>query len=350
MPHPLPDDPAGGPRPSRRLALGAGVGLCLGALAGLGPAAAAGTVTVQNCGRPVSFPDPARRAFVNDGNMISMALALRATPQVAAVSAISDSKKVLIRNYGAAAVNSLHVASASYPSLEAVLAQRPDVMVAGWDYGYDPSKNLTPATLTRNGIAAYTLTESCLRGTAGRRGLEAPWNAVRTDLTNLGRIFGRQARATAVVANLDRRLTALRTAPKPPRAPTVFLFDSGTSAPLTSGRYGAPQGIISAAGGRNLFAGDADSWHDVSWEAVVKGQPDAIAINDYSGQSVAQKIAILRAQPGVKDSPAVRHNRFIALPYVEWTSGPLNIDAAERLHAALARWGLVPRTGAEAPR
>ena len=82
----------------------------------------------------------------------------------------------------------------------------------------------------------------------------------------------------------------------------------------------------------------------------MKGQPDAIAINDYSGQSVAQKIAILRAQPGIKDSPAVRHNRFIALPYVEWTSGPLNIDAAERLHAALARWGLVPRSGAAAAR
>ncbi len=335
--------------PLRRVALAA-AGLSLGAFAALGSAAAAGTVTVQNCGQPVGFPDPAQRAFVNDGNMISMALALRATPQVAAVSAISDSKKVLIRSYGAKAVNSLHVASPSYPSLEAVLAQRPDVMVAGWDYGYDPAKNLTPATLTKDGIAPYTLTESCLRGDSGQRGLEAPWNAVRTDLTNLGRVFGRQARAAAVVADLNRRLKALRTAPKPARTPTVFLFDSGTSAPLTSGRYGAPQGIISAAGGRNLFAGDADSWHDVSWEAVVKGQPDALAINDYSGQSVAQKIAILSAQPGIKYSPAVRNNRFIALPYVEWTSGPLNIDAAERLHGALARWGLVPRGGAATQR
>ncbi|WFG46021.1 hypothetical protein [Pseudonocardia alni] len=159
------------------------------------PAAAgdpAGTVTVQNCGAPAQFPAPAQRLFVNDGNMISMVLALGAQDRVTAVSSMQRDADTLRRHYGAA-VDGLAQAAPEYPTLETVLARDPDVMVAGWNYGYGEEKNLTP--------------------------------------------------------------------------------------------------------------------------------------------------------PDTRDLPAVRENRFLNLPYALWTSGPLNVDAAEQVRAALERWNLVPASG-----
>lgn len=299
-------------------------------------------VRVENCGEQVAFPAPAKRLFVNDSNMISMVLAIGAGPQVAAVSSLSRDRAVLTEHYGAA-VGRLDEVAKEYPSLETVVAARPDVVVAGWNYGYDQTKNLTPATLRERGIAAYTLTESCRQGDGDARGVEEPWAALDDDLRNLGDITGRRAQAREVRTDIDTRLRTLRAAPQATRPPTVLVFDSGQSAVFTSGSFGAPQAIIEAGGGVNAMADVDDTWTEVSWERVATSRPDAVVFVDYPGQSFEQKVAVLRANPATRDLPAVRQGRFLNLPYALWTSGPLNIDAAERVRESLEGWGLVPR-------
>ncbi|WP_280236254.1 ABC transporter substrate-binding protein [Nocardia cyriacigeorgica] len=307
------------------------------------PEAATGDLTVRNCGVEVSFPAPAQRMFVNDGNMISMVLALGAENQVVAVSSMQRDAEVLRRHYGAAAVDGLKSAAPQQASRETVLAKGPDVMVAGWNYGYDESKNLTPDSLRAAGIAAYTLTESC-RQQAGQRprGVVEPWTALREDLTNLGAITGRTDRATELVDDLDRRLAALAAAPRPERTPQIFLFDSGSDTIFSSGSFGAPQAILDAAGGRNVLSDVPDTWTAVSWERLAGADPDAIMFVDYPMQSHAEKVEMLRAKPGINQLRAVTEGRFLNLPYAMWTSGPLNIDAAEQIRKQLEQWGLVP--------
>lgn len=307
--------------------------------------APAGTVTVTNCGAPASFPSPAQRMFVNDGNMISMVLALGAQDRVTAVSSMQRDAETLRRHYGAA-VDGLAQAAPQYPTLETVLARDPDVMVAGWNYGYSEEKNLIPARLREQGIAPYVLTESC-RQTDGQRarGIVDPWTALRDDLHNLGTITGHTADADRVVADLDNRLAALGRAPKAATPPTVFLFDSGTESPYSSGRFGAPQAIMEAAGARNALSDVDDTWTQVSWERVATAQPAAFLFVDYPPQTFAEKVAVLKSRPDTRDLPAVRENRFLNLPYALWTSGPLNVDAAEQVRAALERWNLVPASG-----
>jgi iron complex transport system substrate-binding protein len=304
-------------------------------------------VTVRNCGEDATFPHPAKRLFVNDGNLISMVLAIGAEGQVAAVSSLQRDADVLREHYGSV-VDRLPVASATYPSRETVLASTPDVVVAGWSYGYDEAKGLTPANLRKQGIAPYILTESCRRAGGAARGVVDPWSALRTDLENLGRITGREAEAARAVADLNQRLDGLRAAPRSDTSPTVFVFDSGTRAIVSSGRFGAPQAIIDAAGARNALEDIEDSWVEVSWERMLTSKPDAFVFVDYPPQTFAEKVAILKARTGVRDLGAVKDGRFLNLPYAMWTSGPLNIDAAERLRAALERWELVPRSGAGA--
>ncbi|WP_034269398.1 ABC transporter substrate-binding protein [Haloechinothrix halophila] len=306
--------------------------------------ASGGDVTVTNCGEEVSFPSPAERLFVNDGNMISMVLALGAQDQVAAVSSVQRDAPVLRKHYGDA-VDGLNDVAKTYPSRETVLAQRPDVVVAGWNYGYDETKKLTPASLAQHDIDAYTLTESCRQGAGSARGIVDPWTALRTDLRNLGQITGRQDRADEVVADLDERLTALEDAPEPEEPPTIFLFDSGDKTIYSSGNLGAPQAIITAGGGRNALEDLKDTWTEVSWERLASAEPDAILFVDYPPQTFEEKVRILREHAATKDLEAVREERFLNLPYALWTSGPLNIDAAEQVRAALEGWDLVPDSG-----
>ncbi|MBF6330097.1 ABC transporter substrate-binding protein [Nocardia transvalensis] len=303
---------------------------------------AEGNLTVRNCGEDVRFPSPAKRMFVNDGNLISMALALGAQDSVVAVSSLQRDADTLRRHYGDV-VDRLKQVAPEYPSRETVLAQRPDVMVAGWSYGYDESKDLTPDSLRKNGVAAYVLTESCRQREGDKpRGIVDPWTALRTDLTDLGAITGRTDRATELTADLDRRLDALHRAPRGERAPTVFVFDSASDTVFSSGKFGAPQAILDASGARNALDDVADTWTAVSWERLAAADPDAIVFVDYPKQSFDQKVELLRAKPGINRLRAVTEQRFLNLPYALWTSGPLNIDAAEQIRAQLERWNLLP--------
>ncbi|MBP2471661.1 iron complex transport system substrate-binding protein [Crossiella equi] len=306
---------------------------------------AASTVTVTNCGTPSSFPSPAKKMFVNDGNLISLVLALGAHEQIVAVSSLQRDAATLKRHYGNA-VDGLKQVAPEYPSRETVLAQRPDVMVAGWSYGYAEDRQLTPATLRQQNVAPYILTESCRQqdGKAAR-GIVEPWQALREDLGNLGKITGRETEAAKVVADLDTRLKALREAPKPAKPPVVFLFDSGTDTVFSSGRFGAPEAVLDAAGARNALSDVDDTWTRVSWERVAAASPDAFLFVDYPPQSQAEKVALLKARSGIRELPAVKENRFLNLPYAMWTSGPLNVDAAEQVRKALEGWGLVPASG-----
>lgn len=303
--------------------------------------AEASMVSVSNCGSEVDFPIPAQKMFVNDSNLISMVLALGAEDQVTAVSSIGRDEAVLTEHYGSA-VGGLNQVSEDYPSLETVIAARPDVMVAGWDYGYDETKQLTPDTLGERDIAAYVLTESCRQEGSEARGIVDPWTALRDDMTNLGQITGREDTATEVVADFDSRLAALDEAPRADEDPVLFVFDSGEKAVFTSGAYGAPQAVIEAGGGRNAMSDLEDTWTEVSWERLAASRPEAFVFVDHPGQTFEQKVAVLKSNPASKDLWAVKEERFLNLPYAMWTSGPLNIDAAEEVRAALEEWGLVP--------
>lgn len=322
-----------------------GLVLCL-ALSGCGGAVGtgAGRVGVVNCGVEVSYPSPAQRLFVNQGNRIATVLAIGAADRVAAVSALGDDRDVLAAAYGSEVVDGLVIATEGQPSLENVVARRADVVVSWFSDG----DAVSPERLAERSIAAYQSTEGCRRGGGAERGTVEPWEALRTDLRGLGRITGREAEAEEVVGGIDARLGALGSAPAPRERPSVFLFDRGTSDVYSSGAYGAPQAIIEAAGARNALGDLEESWTSVSWERVVAARPDFIAFVDYGAQSFEDKVEVLRTNPATRDLPAVVAGRFLNLPFAMWTSSPLNVDAAEHLRVALEAGDLAPRSGIEA--
>lgn len=298
------------------------------------------SVTIRNCGKEMTYKRGGTM-IVNDSNIIAMALAAGARPQITAVTVNEANRHVLIKRYGHDA-ESLTVIDKQYPSMEAIVARKPDVMVAGWNYGFSESKNMTPDTLKAKGIDSYILSESCRQTDGKSRGTMDPWEAVKADLHNLADISGHSDTGKAAVENLEKRLTALRAAPQPEHKPSVFIFDSAKDTIFTSGNMGGPQGIIDAAGARNSNDDVHNTWTSVGWEKIAAARPDVIALVEYPGQTLQEKIDILKSNPATKDLPAVQQNRFINLPYVAWCSGPMNIDAAETLRKYLEQHHLAP--------
>ena len=302
-------------------------------------------VTLTNCGNKVTYPKVAQRLYVNDGNIIAMALSAGAAKQIAAVSSLGDDKTILAAKYGSHVIDNLHEAVKGYPTLESIIANKPDVVVAGWNYGFSEEGNLTPDKLHERGIDSYLLSESCRqKGSEKARGVMQPWDAVRTDLSNLAKLTGNEPTGKKAVKDLDDRLDALNKAPKAAKTPVVLLFDSAKDTVLTSGNKGGPQAIINAAGGQNAAHDVNDTWVRISWEKVATLKPDAIAFVDYDAQPYSETVKILQSNPATKNLAAVQKKRFLNLPYAMWTSGPLNIDAAEHLRVSLEKWGLEPKS------
>ncbi len=86
----------------------------------------------------------------------------------------------------------------------------------------------------------------------------------------------------------------------------VFVYDSGTEKPFTSGRFGIPTAMIEAAGGINIMEDVEKSWTEVSWEPVIDRNPEVIVIVDYGDVTAEQKIAFVKENPAFKTSTPSR--------------------------------------------
>ncbi|SFG52280.1 ABC transporter substrate-binding protein [Pseudomonas sp. NFACC45] len=282
-------------------------------------------LTIHSCNREVTFNQAPKHAVSHDINMTQMMLALGLKPRMVGYSGISgwksvtpDMEKIL---------DGLPELAAKYPSVETLLNANVDFFFAGWDYGMRVGGDLTPQTLQPLGINVYELTESCAfvmkRPPAT---LEDTYN----DLRNLGKIFDVQDRANALIASMQAQVAEVREH-LPPGQPRVFLYDSGEDRAMTSGRLGMPQALIDAAGGRNILDDVETSWTRVSWENVVERNPEVIVIVDYGEVSAEQKQQFLLNNPALQSVDAIKHRRFIVIPYVQATPGIDNVLAVQTL-------------------
>lgn len=287
-------------------------------------------VTVQSCNRDVTFEAPPSRAVSNDVNLTEMMLALGLTEHMVGYTGIAE-WKTLDENLRSGAAD-LPELSPRYPTKEVLLGADADFYFAGWNYGMRVGGEVTPESLGEFGIKVYELTESCIHIMDKPK---ASMNDMFNDLLNLGRIFGQESRAQALVDGYETQLAAITASlPEERTAPEVFVYDSGEAKPFTSGGYGMPTALIEAAGGINIMDDVDASWVEIGWEPVIERNPDVVVIIDYGDVSAEQKIAFMKSNPALADIPAVANDRFVVLKYVEATPGPRNIEAVKHLAAA----------------
>ena len=289
-------------------------------------------VTVNSCGKPITFNQPPQRAVINDLNMAEMAFALDLQDRIVGLTGITGWYKLTPQFK--AAMGAIPELAPKYPSLETLLAVRPDFFFAGWNYGMKIGGDVTPQTLAPYGINTLVLSESCVQ--AGGQAKKADMSLLYNDELKLGKIFGKRNDAQSLVSGWKKRLNEL---PKPAagtRPLKVFVYDSGEDKPFTSGKYAMPTAIIEAAGGKNVMEAVDTSWGTTSWESVAATEPDFIILLDYQTGSGADALRhFLENHPLMKLTPAVQHHRYLKLQYAELTPGPANVDAVEKLARAM---------------
>lgn len=300
----------------------------IAALAIAGPVAA--QTTVDSCNRQVTFEAPPTAAVSNDVNLTEMMLVLGLADRMVGYTGISGWKT--LDEEMRAGVEQLPELSAKYPTKEVLLGAEADFYFAGWNYGMKVGGEVTPQTLQPFGIAVYELTESCIHiGEKPKVSMEDMY----ADIENLGKIFGVEDKATALIEGYRAELAAF--APdragdqKPPR---VFVYDSGEESPFTAGRYAMPTALIEAAGGTNIMDDFEKSWATVTWEEVVERNPEIVVIVNYGNVTAEEKRAFMMNNPAFAEIDAVKNDRFATLEYVEATPGPRNIKAIKKLAAA----------------
>ncbi|WP_062223601.1 MULTISPECIES: ABC transporter substrate-binding protein [Aureimonas] len=289
-------------------------------------------VSVENCGRTLTFDKAPTRAVVHDLNMSEMAFALGLQPNMAGVTGVSGWYKTTPAFD--AAKGSIPELAPKYPTMETLLAAQADFFFAGWYYGMKPGGEVTPDTLSAKGIPTYVLTESCAQVDKARP--RASMDLLYTDELALGTIFGKDAKAKELVDGWEARISKVKEAVKGEAPVSVFLYDSGEDKPFTAGKFAMPTALIEAAGGTNIL-GDLDmSWGTTSWEDVAVKNPQFLILLDYQdGAGYRKLLDFLKAHPAMKETDAVKNERFLPLRYEQITPGPANIDAVEALAKAL---------------
>lgn len=289
-------------------------------------------VTVDSCGAKVTFDKPPSHAVVHDLNMSEMAFALHLQPYLAGVTGISGWYKTTPEFK--AAQGSIPELAPKYPTLETLLAANADFFFAGWYYGMKPGGDVTPDTLAQKGVKTYVLSESCAQ--VDKKRPRASMDLLYQDERTLGAIFGKDAEAKALVDGWKARIAKVAAAVAGKAPVSVFVYDSGEDKPFTAGQFAMPTALIDAAGGKNILGDMAMSWGATSWEDVAARNPQFLILLDYQdGGGYRKLLDFLKVHPAMKETDAVKRERFLPLRYEQLTPGPANIDAVEKLARAL---------------
>lgn len=293
----------------------------------------AGT-TVTNCGAPLHVPSVPDRVVTNDTGITEMMFALGLRHRMTGYTTYPGKDRDMASSPWRSDFEKSHELGTAFTQ-EVIAAARPDFVFAGWNYGFKESTGVTPDWIRTLGAVPYQLTEACRQPGSTRRGIMRPFDALYSDLTNLGDIFRVQGAASKLIGDYRAQVARAHDgAPTADKAARVMVFDSADPSPFTAGHEAAPDEIISRAGGTNVFGDLDDSWTTTSWEAAAQRDPEVIVIVDYGAgpqNTVQAKIAQLESQPLMSRTTAVREHQFVVLPYAALVESPRNPESVTTL-------------------
>ncbi|QCQ93724.1 ABC transporter substrate-binding protein [Rhodococcus sp. SGAir0479] len=279
------------------------------------------SISLQNCGRTVTLDGPAERAVTLNQGATESALAIGAEGRMVGTAYLDDS---IAPQWQAAYAQVPVLDEKDYPSREALLETRPDLVFASYSSAFDDKAVGSHESFDELGIATYVSPFACKDKSQRPR---VAWDSIATEIIDYGTLFGRESEADDVVAQMRATLDRIESA-APAKGRTIFWYDSGTDTPYVGGNAGGPQLIIDAVGGTNVFADADGAWLDGSWETVLKANPDVIVLADASWDTAEAKKNHLRSDPALRDLTAVRDNAFVVVPFSASTPGPRLIEGA----------------------
>ncbi len=295
--------------------------------AGAAASASVYPLTIQNCGRSLTFDKAPARVVTYYHTTLELLLALGLESRVIGRAPFEEAP---VLPEQVVAFDSITQLSSSFtaPPKEILFSQNPDFVFARL-----PSREFNPANgfatreeIEATGAEVYVMSAQCAPDTVGT--LED----VFADIANMGKIFDVNDRAAALAVKYRAQLAEV-TAKVGGKTPvSTVWYDSGEG-PLTV--YGKAVGsdLITRAGGRNLFGTSTSQFPSVSVEEVAVAKPDVWITNNYQpGPTAAEKAAFLIAT--FPDAPASQNARVAAIDNVEASPGIRNVATVTELARA----------------
>lgn len=286
--------------------------LALSACGDRAPQGAASSSTpiavVDDAGDTLRLPSPAQRIVSLAPNATETLVAIGALPQLVGRSDY---------DVGLGVDSVASVGGALDPSLERLVALRPDLVIGWHSAGANPVRD----RVREMGIAFLAVRTNDTT------------DAFRT-IGVLGRVTGREAAADSVSAAVRAQLAAVRAsvAGRPPR--TAF-YVVGDEPLMTAGPATFTVQLMEVAGGRTAFPDATGQPQYVAMEELVRRQPEVVLLPVGAGGE--GRVAELAARPGWRELNAFRAGKVVALPadIVNRMGGPGIGETARRFRDAL---------------
>jgi iron complex transport system substrate-binding protein len=219
-------------------------------LAAAATAAQAAVTVVDDAGRSVTLARPAQRVISMAPHVTELLFAAGGGARIVGAMNFSD--------YPQAAKKIPLIGSNSQLDLERVIALRPDLLVV-WQSG-NTARQL--AQIERLGIPVF-------------RSEPRRLDQVAASMLRFGQLLGTEAAARAAAADFRQRIATLA-ARYSKRAPVTVFYQVWDRPLYTLNGSQIASDAIALCGGRNIFAGLATVAPEVSVEAVLQQDPEAI--------------------------------------------------------------------------
>lgn len=299
---------------------------------------AAFPVTIDNCGREITIDSPPERVLTGYQNTVEIMIALGLEDRVVGRQPFEQSPLLPDQEDAFNAIPELAPglpddSQSMAASREVQLAADPDFVLASGEYEVDASRGVASIDdFEAAGAGVYVLSSGhdsggCAETETGTIDL------VYSDILDVGRIFGVEDRAEALVEQMQAEIADVQERIEGLDAPRMLAYDSGEGPLFTiSDRYFD----FSLAGADNVIDDPEQGYPEVSQEVVAAADPEVIVTSNYNPgpleEEAAEKEAYLRE--ALPNSTAVADDRFVAIESMELTPGVRNARAVRQLAEA----------------
>ena len=256
-------------------------------------------------GRRISVPVPVRRIVSLAPNLTETVYALGAQDRLVGVTDFCD--------YPPAARQKTSVGGAVSPSIEQIVALKPDLVLA---QAITMNRRETVDALEHLGIAVYS---------ANSRSVDGILDSTR----HIAELIGASEQSAVLLKSLRARLDDLKLR-LAGRAPRRVLFVVWTEPLVSIGRQTFIADALRLAGAESLVETEQD-WPRLSLEEVVRLQPEFLVFASSHSESVRTTVEDLSERPGWRGLDAIRQRRIAAISDAINRPAPRLVDALEEL-------------------
>jgi len=204
-----------------------------------------------------------------------------------------------------------HVGATLNPSLENIVALKPDLVLGS----AEANRRETADQLAKLGIPLYGLSDHSV-------------SDILKSIRDLGALLDCGPEAQALAAGLDQRLQAVNRLVEGKPRPRV-LFVTWYQPLITVGPGSFVADVIHRAGGTSVSGDLTGEWPHLSIEAVVERNPQVILLPQ--SQSYSPSLDEFRRLPGWRDLAAVKAGRVYYVPDTIVRPSPRLFDALEEV-------------------